>query len=421
MTYTTLSRQAMDSLLTEARALAPDLTAIRRRLHQRPEVGLHLPETQSAVLTELEGLGCEITLGTALTSVTAVLRGGRRDPENPTTVLLRADMDALPVLEKTGLDFASEIDGAMHACGHDLHMAMLLGGARLLSRHREELAGDVVLMFQPGEEGCNGASLMIEEGVLDASGRRADAAYGMHVMTNLGERGQILSRDGASLSASSGLFVTLTGKGGHGSTPFLAKDPVPALAEIITGLQNLITRRFNIFDPVVLSVGVIRVGGARNVIAEDAHFEATVRSYSEEATTTLQTLIPEYIRSVAQAHGLECEIRFEREYPVTATDGAENQRAAALLTELFSDEPGKITAMANPLAGSEDFSFVLQQVPGTFFFLEATPAPEAQAQPGAYNHSPYVVFDDSVLPDGAAAYACLALGRLAAGHPGASH
>ncbi len=408
-----------ETLRAEAEALAPELRRIRREIHRRPEVGLDLPRTQSLVLAELEGLGYEITLGTRLTSVTAVLRGGRRAGESPAAVLLRADMDALPLQESSGVDYASQVDGAMHACGHDLHTAMLLGAARLLARHADELAGDVVLMFQPGEEGCNGASLMIEEGVLEASGRTVDAAYALHVMAGLGSRGEFLSRDGASMSASAGLFVTLTGEGGHGSTPHLAKDPVPALAEIITGLQSLITRRFDLFDPVVLSVGVVRVDGARNIIAEEARFEATLRSYSEKAAARLEELVPAYIQSVARGHGLECSVRLEREYAVTATDPAENQRAVRILTDLFSESPERVVPMAQPLAGSEDFSFVLQKIPGTFLFLSATPDPGDEARPGAFNHSPRVVFDDSVLADGAAAYAFLALRRLAdfSAHP----
>ena len=216
------------SITTDAKELQPGLVQLRHELHQEPETGLQLPRTQEKVLKALDGLPFEITLGKSTTSVTAVLRGNAplrfRQPEKP-TVLLRADMDGLPVQERTGVDFSSKIDGAMHACGHDLHTAMLAGAATLLAERRDQLAGDVVLMFQPGEEGWDGASHMIAEGVLDAAGRRVDAAYGMHVFSALEPHGRFATKSGVMLSASDALTVTVLGAGGHGSAPHIAKDP----------------------------------------------------------------------------------------------------------------------------------------------------------------------------------------------------
>jgi amidohydrolase len=231
-------------LVEDARAAAPDLVRLREALHREPEVGLSLPRTQERVLAALDGLPLEITTGVATTSVTAVLRGDRRDtgdPAGPTTVLLRGDMDALPVAERSGEEFAAD-NGMMHACGHDLHTAALVGAARLLCAHRERLAGDVVLMFQPGEEGWDGAGAMIREGVLDAAGRRADHAYALHVLSTRLPAGLVVGRPGIALAASFELDVTVRGGGGHGAYPHLARDPVAAAAEMIVALQTAVTR-----------------------------------------------------------------------------------------------------------------------------------------------------------------------------------
>ena len=212
----------------DAAAIAGELTKLRHAIHAEPEVGLHLPMTQRKILDALEGLPLEITLGTALSSVTAVLRGG--GGAGP-AVLLRADMDALPVAERTGLDYASTIDGTMHACGHDLHSAMLVGAARLLSACQADLPGSVVFMFQPGEEGHGGAAYMIEEGVLDAAGERADAAYALHVASAELPFGVFSSREGPMMAAAEALDITVTGRGGHGSQPHHAADPIPVACD----------------------------------------------------------------------------------------------------------------------------------------------------------------------------------------------
>jgi len=231
------------TLLDDARAMAGDLADLRHRLHRRPEIGLKLQQTQATVLEALDGLDLEIHTGKELGSVTAVVRGaGSGAGQDDGVVLLRADMDALPVHEEVDVPFRSTVDGAMHACGHDLHTAMLVGAARLLHARRDTLPGDVVLMFQPGEEGFDGARRMIDEGVLGAAGRPADAAFALHVMPNMWRRGQIASRRGAIMAASDGLFVTVHGSGGHGSSPHLTRDPIPATCEMVLALQTAVNR-----------------------------------------------------------------------------------------------------------------------------------------------------------------------------------
>ena len=342
--------------------------------------------------------------------MTAVLRGEgpARDSAQPRTVLLRADMDALPVQEATGLDFAAT-NGAMHACGHDLHTTSLVGAARLLHTHRDRINGDVVLMFQPGEEGWDGAGVMLKEGVLDAAGRRADAAYGLHVFSSMLPSGQFASRPGTLMSASHKLLVTVHGEGGHGSMPHRAKDPISAAAAMITALQTMITRRLDIFDPAVLTVGVIRGGTKRNVIPATAEFEATVRCFSDDTAALLDTTIRETIDGVARANGVTADVVFENEYPVTVTDVDETAFGAEVVRETIGEQ--YYTELPNPVAGSEDFSRVLAAVPGTFLGLGALmPGLEPHTAPN--NHSPYADFDPSVLSRAATVYAELAVRRL---------
>ncbi|WP_426997203.1 M20 metallopeptidase family protein [Pseudarthrobacter sp. N5] len=399
------------TITADASELQDDIARFRHELHREPEIGLQLPRTQEKVLKALDGLPYEITLGRDTTSVTAVLRGGagHASADKP-VVLLRADMDGLPVQEKTGVDFISRIDGAMHACGHDLHTSMLAGAATLLAEHRHQLAGDVVLMFQPGEEGFDGASYMIREGVLDAAGRRVDAAYGMHVFSSLEPHGRFCTKSGVMLSASDGLVVTVLGAGGHGSAPHSAKDPVTAAAEMVTALQVMVTRQFNMFDPVVLSVGVLHAGTKRNVIPETARIEATIRTFSEEARQKMMAAVPRLLRGIAAAHGLDVDVDYKQEYPLTITDADETHTAENVITGLFGES--RLSRWATPMSGSEDFSRVLAEVPGTFIGLSAVP-PGTDHITAAFNHSPYATFDDGVLADGAALYAELAISRLA--------
>ncbi|WP_029145957.1 M20 metallopeptidase family protein [Microbacterium luticocti] len=393
----------------EAAALMPDLVTLRRALHADPELGLELPRTQQKVLAALEGLPLQITTGTRTTSVVAVLRGQLPGP----AVILRGDMDALPIDEATGLEFASS-NGAMHACGHDLHTAGLVGAARLLAAHRDRLHGSVVFMFQPGEEGHGGAKVMIDEGVLDAAGSRAVAAYAVHVAP--GPRGVFATRPGAVAAGSNQLTVTVRGRGGHGSQPHQTLDPVPVAAEIVLALQSFVTRRFDAFDPIVLSVTRLDTGaGAVNVIPEQARLAATVRTMSAASLARLQQELPRLVRGIAQAHGLDADVSFEVMYPVTVNAADETQDAVAVLRDVFGEQ--RVQQMPSPMMGSEDFAFVLDEVPGVFLALLTSP-PEVDLATAEWNHSPRVLFDDAVLGDQAAALATLAFRRTQLGDAG---
>ena len=401
--------------LDDAKAIAPEITELRHAIHREPEVGLDLPLTQGKVLAALDGLPLEITCGRALSSVTAVLRGrgagGGAAGSPGRTVLLRGDMDALPVAERTGVPYTSQTDGVMHACGHDLHTAMLVGAARLLSARRDDLPGNVIFMFQPGEEGAGGAKLMIEEGVLDAAGERPVAAFALHVGSGLLPFGLTASRPGPVLAAADTLRVTVRGRGGHGAQPHMAADPIPVACEMVTALQTMVTRRFDVFDPVVLTVGTFHAGTADNVIPDTAAFVTTVRTFSAQARDAVRDAAPNLVRQLAAAHGLSADADFVDGYPVTVNDNAETDFAAGAVRAVLGAH--RYLTVPNPLTGSEDFSYVLEQVPGAFVMLGACP-PDADPATAPYNHSAEAVFDDGALADGVALYAELAARRLAA-------
>ncbi|RXS87875.1 amidohydrolase [Streptomyces sp. TM32] len=391
----------------DATAMREELVRLRRGLHTDPEVGLDLPRTQEKVLGALDGLPLEISTGSHLSSVTAVLRGGRPGP----VVLLRADMDALPVTERTGLEFSSATPGVMHACGHDLHTTMLVGAAHLLAARRQDLAGDVVLMFQPGEEGCDGAGAMLAEGILEAAGPRPVAAYALHVFTTDFPAGVFMARSGATMAATNNVDVTVIGAGGHASAPHRAKDPVPAACEMVTALQTMVSRTCDPFDPVVLTIGSLHAGTRRNVIPETVRMEGTVRTFSTRAQNRMQDAVVTLVRQIAAAHGLRAEVEFTKRYPVTVNDERETAFVRSTVTETFGEH--RFRPLAHPLTGAEDFSRILAEVPGSLVMLGAAPA-GADPSTVANNHSPYAEFDEGVLCDGAALYADLATRRLAA-------
>jgi hippurate hydrolase len=392
----------------EAVAISADIAELRHAIHREPEIGLSLPKTQRKVIDALDGLPLEVSEGRSLSSVTAVLRGARPGQ----TVLLRGDMDALPVTENTGLPYASAVEGAMHACGHDLHTAMLAGAARLLCARQGELAGNVIFMFQPGEEGHHGARYMIEEGVLEAAGQRPVAAYGLHVASAQLPAGVFSGRPGPMLAGADTLEVTVRGRGGHASQPHRAADPIPAACEIVTALQTMVTRQFDVFDPVVLTVGSFHAGTADNVIPDEAQFLATIRWFTPVARSALRAAAPRLVRAIAAAHGLSAVAEFTDGYPVTVNNSAETAFAEQTAADLYGGD--RYATAPNPITGAEDFSYVLEQVPGAFVMLGACP-PGTDPRTAAYNHSAEAVFDDAILADGTALLAELALRRLAAG------
>ncbi|WP_241248675.1 M20 metallopeptidase family protein [Nocardioides turkmenicus] len=385
-------------IVASADALVPKLVELRRRIHSEPELGLHLPATQRTVIEALSGLDLEITEGRSLSSVTAVLRGAQPGP----TVLLRADMDALPITEAADVPYRST-NGAMHACGHDLHVAGLIGAARLLAEHRSDLAGSVILMFQPGEEGHGGARLMIDEGVLDAAGSRPVAAYAIHVGN--APRGIFLTRPGTVTASSTHLRIDLAGRGGHGSRPHEALDPVPIAAEIVLALQTYTARRFDSFDPVVISVTNLTSGtGVDNVIPESVELTGTVRTVDPNTLSRIEEELPRLVEGIARAHGLDATAALDTGYPSVVNDEAVTRRAMETLRGAFGP---RVVEVPRPTMGAEDFSFISQQVPTTMVLLGAAPGDGA-----APNHSPDAAFDDSVLGDQAAALALLALESL---------
>ncbi len=388
------------SILDEARGLLDDTVKLRRQIHRHPEIGLTLPRTQQVVLDALAPLGLDVRTGTKTTSVIATLEGARPGP----TMLLRADMDALPLQEDTGLSFASEVKGAMHACGHDTHVAMLLSAARLLAARRASLAGRVVFMFQPGEEGYHGARVMIEEGLLDGA-HTPDAAFGLHV----GARhpaGVVATRGGAMLASGDTFQITVRGEGGHASAPHDCLDPIPVACEIVQAFQTLVTRRVNAFDPAVLTVAKIEAGTTRNIIPETATMLGTIRTISERTRTNVLDNVRRVAEGVAAAHGAHAEVNLIRGYPVTVNDHAFAARVSRVATELLGAE--RVQPMATPIMGSEDFSYVLQRVTGAFAFLGTRPA-EGPAPP---NHSNRMIVNESALPAGVAMHVAVALDFL---------
>jgi amidohydrolase len=397
----------MESFVERARAIAAELIGLRRQLHRVPELDRQLPKTQALVLRALEGLDLEVTTGGQLTSVTAVLRGGAHDGSGP-VVLLRGDMDALPLNEETGLAYSSEHEGRMHACGHDLHVASLIGAARLLHERRDQLRGDVVFMWQPAEETTAGALAMIDEGLLEIAGRPVDAAYCLHVMASGRPLGTWFSRSGTLWGASDEFVVRIVGVGGHGSAPHMTRDPIPVACEMVTALQTLVTRRVDINDPVVVTVGKFAAGTAENIIPDEAVFEATIRSFSPANRVMMKGAVLRLLDGIASAHGLRSEITWTPGYPPTVNDVEEYAFARDTLVDLFGQARYEEEPAPDP--GTEDFSYVLERVPGAYLSISACAAEDPQTAPD--NHSARAVFDDSVLPDCAAFLAEVAARRM---------
>ena len=395
-------------MLDEARDELTSAVALRRRLHRHPELGLELPRTREAVLEALEPLGLEVTTGTTTTSVVADLVGGQPGP----TVLLRGDMDALPMPEDTGLDFASEVDGAMHACGHDSHTAMLVGAAHLLSNHRADIKGRVRFMFQPGEEGFHGARYMLDEGLLDApgDGEAPSFAFALHVTAAI-PSGLVASRGGTLMASSDVLRITVTGRGGHASMPHQALDPIPIACEIVMAIQTMVTRRVDVFDPAVVTVARISAGTTSNVIPEAAEIEGTIRAVSDATRQAVRDGLRRLAEGIAEAHGASATVEIEPGYPVTVNDAD----AAAVVHRVAGDVlgSGRAFTMPAPVMGAEDWSYVLQRVPGAMAFLGAMP-PGADPARVAPNHSNRMMIDESAMTAGIAVYSAVAFDRLGA-------
>ena len=394
---------ALAGILDDAKTLLDDTIQLRRRIHRQPEIGLSVPRTQAVVLDALDGLGLEIRTGQRTTSVIARLTGGRPGR----TILLRGDMDALPMPEETGLPFASEVKGAMHACGHDGHTAMLVGAARLLARRRESLDGSVLFMFQPGEEGYHGARVMIEEGLLDGPTAPA-AAFALH-QTHRFPPGTIALRPGPAMASGDTLQITVRGKGGHASAPHDCLDPIPIACEIVQAFQTLVTRRVHVFDPAVVTVAKIEAGTTRNVIPDTAHLLGTIRTVSEATRERVCDGVRRVAEGVAAAHGAEVDVQLIRGYPVTVNDTGFAGFVLETARELLGPDNARFTD--HPIMASEDFSYVLQRLPGAIANLSTRP----DDGPAFPNHSPRMTMNESALAAGIAMHVAVALRFLEKG------
>jgi amidohydrolase len=402
-------------MIESVRAHADDLldatVSLRRTLHEWPELGNDLPITRDRVLESLEGLPLAITTHESTSGIVALLEGTRPGP----TILLRGDMDALPMPEDTGLDFASHVEGCMHACGHDTHTAMLSSAAHLLSEHRDDIAGRVLFMFQPGEEGHHGARFMLDEGLLDVPARSdgtqspVDAAFALHITSAL-PSGWISGRGGPVMASADTMTIRVVGRGGHASEPHRALDPIPVACEIVQALQTMITRSIDVFDPSVVTVGRITAGTTNNVIPEVAEIEGTIRATSERTRSKVHDGIRRVADGVAAAHGCACEIEIVHGYPVTSNDDEFAEFSLDLARAVAGDD--HVVKLPHPVMGAEDFSYVLQNVPGAMMFLGGTPQGVNPAT-AAPNHSNRVMFDEPAMATGIAMYAATALRHLA--------
>jgi amidohydrolase len=388
----------MHPLLEEARAELGRVVELRRAIHREPELGLNLPLTQARVLDELRDLPLEIRIGQGSTSVVADLCG----PRPGRSIVLRADMDALPLHEDTDLPFASAYPGKMHACGHDAHTAMLVGAARILARRQADLQGSVRFMFQPGEEGFHGARVMLDEGLLDI---QPAAAFALHA-TPRWASGTVSTRPGPVLASSDTFKIIIKGRGGHASAPHLAADPVPVACEIVTALQTFVTRSVSVFAPGVVTVGKIEAGTTNNIIPEIATLLGTVRTVAPATRTHLLQGLPRVARGIADAHALEATIEITEGYPVTVNDPDFARFTLDVGRQLVGSE--RVWEQASPQMAAEDFSYVLEQVPGAMISLGTAPAQFGDGEaPNA--HSNRYLLDEEAMVTGMGMYAAVAL------------
>ena len=398
-----------EKLLTTARSHGEAITSLRRAIHAEPELGLETPKTLAKVKAALADLPLEWHEGPSCTGAVAVLKGTRPG----SSVLLRGDMDALPMSEHTGLDFASTIPGRMHACGHDAHTAMLAGAARVLADMQDELSGEVRFMFQPGEEGFHGARFMLEDGLLGGTADYPlpDAAFAIHIWPNA-PHGQIEGRAGAMLASADMIEITVIGNGGHASLPHDTVDPVPVGAEIVIALQTMITRRFAATEATVLTIGKIEAGTTNNVIPDSCYLLGTIRTLSPERRAAVKDAARHVAENIARAHNCEAEVKFTPGFPPTINDARAITLGEQVARELGGDHPWE--TRPNPTMGAEDWSYVLEKVPGAMFFLGV--AAEGVDWQGCCGlHSSHMVLDENVMPKGSAFLAGCAVKFLESG------
>jgi len=373
-----------------------DIVTLRRDIHREPELGFDTEKTAEKVLDALDGLPLEIQTGVAKNGVVATLGGGGG---NGPTVALRADMDALPIHEATNLPFASEIDGKMHACGHDGHTSMLVGAARALCQDhlRERLSGTVRFVFQPAEEGYAGGRAMIEEGVAED----VRQLFALHLWPGL-KFGVAATKAGPIMAASDAFEIKIKGSGGHGAMPHLTTDAVAIAAQVVTALQTIVSREVDPVEPAVLTVGEIGAGSAFNIIPETARLGGTVRTLNAELRERMPERIEELARGVAKGMRGDVKLDYDFSYPVTSNDADAARLALGVTGELFGEE--RAVELDNPSMGAEDFAFFLEKVPGAFIWLGVGDVSNL--------HTPQFSFDEEILPQGAALLVALALESL---------
>lgn len=399
----------IDALANE---VEPRVIAWRRHIHQNPELSYQEVKTAAYVAEALRAMpGMEVQTGIAKTGVKAVLRGGKPGP----VVALRADMDALPVEERNDLPFRSQVKalwqgretGVMHACGHDAHVAMLLGAAEILSKSRADLPGTVVFFFQPAEEGGGGAFAMVKEGAMENP--KVTAVFGQHISARH-PGGAIGYRRGGAMASSDSFRITVKGVGGHGGTPWQAKDPIVTAAQIVTNLQSIVSRQADLTEgAVVVTIGQFNAGNRTNIIPEEATMSGTIRTLTEAARTRVHEAITRMATNIAEASGLTADVRIDRGYPVLHN----HPELVSRMLEALERAAGKGAVREIPaVTGSEDFGAFTSAAPGFFWFLTASPYAD---RPGAPNHSPLFMIDEKFLKTGVKALVHVALEYLQAG------
>lgn len=386
------------SLLQEAKAIEPEIVRTRRTLHQRPELSYHEVATSRLVAKRLKALGIQTHTGVGGTGVVGILKGAKRGK----VVALRADMDALPVEERTDVKFRSKVKGVMHACGHDTHVAMLLGAAKLLSKHRRELHGTVKFLFQPAEEqgGTGGAKPMIEDGAM--RNPKVDYVFGLHI-SDRWKSGVFGLRPGALMAAPDGFTVNIHGRGGHGSSPHETVDPIYVATQVIMGLQGVSSRMIDPVQPFVISVCTIHGGTKENIIPDDVVLAGTIRTLDNAIRKLAKEKVKEVAVGVCRTFGARCEVEFIRDaYPITYND----PKATARVVEVLKGIPKMKVQIVDPVLGGEDFSRFLEKAPGAFYFLGTHNPSKGCVAP---NHSSKFKVDEDVLKFGAASLAAVAM------------
>ena len=384
--------------LREAAGIEPEIISIRREIHQKPELAYHEEVTSKLVAEKLEALGIKVKRGVGGTGVLGILKG----PRQGKVVALRADMDALPMDEMADVEFKSKIRGVMHACGHDTHVAMLLGAAKLLANHKDDLNGTVKFLFQPAEEhgGRGGAKPMIEDGVMKDP--EVDYVFGLHIDGD--HNSGVLGFRAGPFAASPDRFeIRIIGKGGHGSSPHQTIDPVYVAAQVIIALQGVSGRMIDPMQPFVISVGAIHSGTKENIIPDEALLQGTIRTLDEATRKRAKAKVEEVVKGVCKAFGAKAIVEFEKDaYPVTVNDEKVTEQAMKIARKIRSGTKVKVI---EPMLGGEDFSRFLHEAPGTFYFLGTRNPAKGCIYP---NHSSRFKVDEDVLKYGAASLALLA-------------